>query len=141
MNEEYKQFPKMIETKSDELMRQINEFKAKFEADVQSREEKDKMIYTIIDEQEFRVKEFVEAERVERETKVALIKKDIETEALAREQSSKVLHEYIKDNIEQLHIRLDRSIVERKETTQEVVKALCHYTSQLHDGVRIVSEG
>ena len=57
-----------------------------------------------------------------------------------RTKSSKSLNEYIKDEIDKLTIKIKQNKNIREESTNEIVKALCHYTAALHDGVRIVSE-
>ena len=59
IDENKKSLPPMIDAKAAELLKQINEFKARFEADVASAEEKDKTVQKIIEEQEFRFLCFV----------------------------------------------------------------------------------
>ena len=133
-------FPHEIESHSSELLKQINEFKARFEADVSSREHKDKIVQKIISEQDFRVQQLLEAERVERETKLSRMQDDIDVESRMRAKSSKSMREMHKESIDALQAKIDKIKQERELATEEVVKAIVHYTAALHDGVKIVSE-
>lgn len=133
-------FPKLIENSTSNLLKEINDFKAQFNAEIKNRESQDKIIPKIINEQEYRVKQFIELERIEREKKLIDIKKYIDEEQNIRQKSYKSINEYLKENIIDVHKRIDETINKREQTTSEVVKAMVHYTAALHDGVRIVSE-
>lgn len=133
-------FPSTIDQKSSDLMKQLNHFKARFEADIAERQHKEKTIEKIIDEQNFHVRQMLEAERVEREKKIMSLQNDLDLEIRMRSKSCKAMKETHKENMDHLNMRVDNVRREREESTCEVVKALVHYTAALHDGVTIVSE-
>ena len=82
----------------------------------------------------------VEAERVEREEKITKLQKDIDTESRIRAKGIASVREFIKEELAKLDVRVIDCEQEREKATEEVVKALVHYSAALHDGVKIVSE-
>jgi len=103
--------------------------------------ENQRVLKKIISDQQSKIKRFIKAEQEERNTKLHKIATSLEHEITERELANKQSHDYCSDNIDKLNSKLRESEKERIETTEQVVKALCHYTSALQDGVQIVSSG
>lgn len=138
--EDRNNFPKKIDEKSSSLLKQIEEFKAIFNSDMADTNHKDEVIHKIIDDQNFNINQMIEAERVEREQKMLTIQNDIDLEARMRSKASKSIRECHKENMNHLHVQAELLQKERKDATDEICKALVHYTAALHDGVKMASE-
>jgi len=134
-----KAFPAAIEKHSSNLTKNIEEFKAKFESDSVQRQEKQKVIEKTLKEQDYRVQQQLEAERVGRAQKISQLVDAIDTESRCRKKSAAVLNEQLKDEIKKLSLALEEAEKERKQSTEEIVKTFVHYTAALQDGVKIIS--
>merc|ERR1712048_1418438 len=66
IDETNRTFPKMVEERNNELIQQIAEFKARFESDRNTQNEKMEIIEKIIQEQEYRLNHQLQSERVTR---------------------------------------------------------------------------
>jgi len=139
IEEDRKGFPAAIEKHSATLTKKIEEFKAKFESDNIQRLEKEQVIEQTIKEQEYRVQQQLEAERVGRAQKISQLVDALDTEERCRKKSAAVLHEQLKGEIKKLNLALEKAEKEREESTEEIVKTFVHYTAALQEGVKIIS--
>ncbi|ETO20168.1 hypothetical protein RFI_17050 [Reticulomyxa filosa] len=139
MERERQNFPSLVEMHTKDLVKQVRDFKNKFEGDIQSREQKEKSIYQLIEQQEHRIKELILAEKAEREKRISRLNDEIETGMNLHTKKSKAIRESLTHEIDQLNLKIEENNKQRQEMTEEVVKALCHYSSALHDGLKIVS--
>jgi len=137
---EARKFPKITEEKTTELLTQIAEFKAKFEADRASQSEKLDIVQKIIEEQQYRVNQQLQTERVTRASKVDELEKQMSVEAKLRKKTAETLTQYLKDQSEIVNNSMDKCEKAREKTMEELVSMFCHYTSALQDGVKILAD-
>lgn len=140
IDEANRTFPKLVEEKNTELVQQIAEFKARFEADRNTQQEKMDIIEKIIQEQEYRLNHQLQSERVQRSQKYDDLIQAIENEARLRKKTGESLTQYLKEQSGALHTEIDNCSKNREETMEQLVKAFVHYTSALQDGVKILAD-
>lgn len=133
-------FPKMVEERNNELVQQIAEFKAKFESDRNTQNEKMEIIEKIIQEQEYRLNHQLQSERVTRSQKYDDLLQAIENEGRLRKKTGETLHQYLKEQSEVINSSLDNCHKQREQTMEELVSAFVHYTNALQEGVKILAE-
>jgi len=137
---EAKKFPKIVEEKTTELITQIAEFKAKFEADRAAQSEKQDIVQKIIEEQQYRIKQQLQTERVNRASKIDELQKQMSNEAKLRKKTGETLHQYLKDQSEMISNSMQRCEKARESTMEELVSTFSHYYSALQDGVKILAD-
>lgn len=132
-------FSSMINNSYDRLMKKFQEYENEFESHCLQYNEKQNVLKQIINDQQNKIKRFIQNEQDERNKKVHKISMEIEKEINERNKNNQQIKQYLVNNIDKLNARISESEKERVETTEQVVKALCHYTTALQDGVQIVS--
>jgi len=140
IDESKRNFPKYIEEKTSDIVKQITEFKAKFEADRTTQSEKMEIIQKIITEQEYRLNHQLQSERVQRSQKYDELLQATENETRKRLKTEESLKNYLQEQINVIQQQADASQQNREETMEELVKAFVHYTSALQDGMNILAE-
>jgi len=133
-------FPKLVDQKSSELTQQIAEFKAKFEADRTTQQDKMTIIEKIIQEQEYRLNHQLQSERVQRSGKYDELSQSIENESRLRKKTGERLQQYLKEQTTQLAAEISSCHENREETMDQLTNAFVHYTSALQDSVKILAD-
>jgi len=140
IDETTRSFPKLVEQKSSELTHQIAEFKARFEADRSTQQEKMTIIEKIIQEQEYRLNHQLQSERVQRSKKYDELIQALENESRLRKKTGERLQHYLKEQTVQLGAEIGSCTKNREQSMEELSNAFVHYTTALQDSVMIIAD-
>ena len=138
-NVENERIESMINESYSKMMKQFEEYESELHTNCMDYQEKQRILERIINEQQNKIKRFIRTEKEERDAKIQKLHKAIDKEMEERLVDNEQIRVYLAENLEKLDGRIAESEKERQDTTDQVVAALCHYTTTLQDGVQIVT--
>lgn len=130
----------IINRNCDIFSKQIQNMKSKFEESVEEKKISYQSIVSAIKGQKSGMNACVNNEQQARQRQIEKLNEDIAQNSDESKISFLSMQEYLEENIKQLHAKLQESEKERKSTTNEVVKALCHCTNVLQEGMKTATE-
>lgn len=132
-------FPRLIEQRSIELLTEIRDFKKTYEQEIKSREEKDKRIFTKIQDLGLRLRQQLVAEKTLNDQKMQEVRQELAAEVDIRAKGYEMLHKTVSEEVDELKAMLRKESQARVAADEELVQAVNHYAAALQDGVKIVS--
>lgn len=143
LEDEHKQdrenFPKLIDARCDELLREIRDMKVAFENSEKAREEKEVRILTKLRNQGIKLNQQFVSEKELNDQKLAAIRQDIIDEVSQRAKGYEVIKKQIEDEVLALKESIHKEEQVRSQTDEDLVQAINHYAAALQDGIKIVS--
>ena len=132
-------FPKLVDQRCAELMREMEQLKAKFAENVAAREEKEKrLLLKVQAESNKSALQFAQDKQISDE-KIKLLRQSIDEEVAIRSRAGEMMHATLIEEVATIKADISKERTDRQLADEDLVQAINHYAAALQDGIKIVS--
>ncbi len=128
--------PKLIEAAVGNIAQQLEEFKAKYKAGEKERDKKEEELQKATEEALHRLQVQFDAERKEREVKIALLRTEIDAERNTRVATADIIKQSIVENVAVLKASIVKESKSREMVQEELIQQINHYAAALQDAIK-----
>jgi hypothetical protein len=135
-----KLFPKLIDARAAELLKEIKDFKLVFDSAQQSHEEHHDQFMVRLVDQGKQMRQSFESEKVVREKKLALIANDVQTFTASTSTQLSLVKQTLRSELAVVRAEHEKEVQEREQQDSEITQAVNHYAAALQDAIKVVSQ-
>lgn len=138
-NEDRLNFPKVIDGRCEELLREIQGLKSKFEQNLVTREEKEKKILLKLQNESNKLAVQFQQDKVISDDKIRQLRTSIDDEIGIRTRGIDMVKATLLEEVAQIKSSLAQESKDRTTADEDLVQAINHYAAALQDGIKIVA--
>lgn len=132
-------FPKLVDGRCAELLREIGDLKSRFSENVAAREEKEKRLLLKLQSESNKSAVQFAHDRQIADEKIKIVRAEIDAEVALRSKAHDSVKTVLRDEVALLHAEIKKEVAERTAADEDLVQAINHYAAALQDGIKIVS--
>jgi hypothetical protein len=138
-NEDRLIFPKLVDGRCEELLREIAALKLKFEQNLLTRDEKETKILLKLQNESNKIAVQFAQDKLIQDEKIAAVRQSIEEEIAIRAKGAEMVKATLMEEVALIKADIAREKRERELADEDLVQAINHYSAALQDGIKIVS--
>lgn len=132
-------FPKLVDGRCAELLREIADLKARFAENSSSAEEKQKRVLLKVQSESNKAAVQFAQDKIISDQKIAQLRAAIDEEVAIRTRADDLIRGTLADEVAAIKADIVAEKGERAAADEDLVQAINHYSAALQDGIRVVS--
>lgn len=132
-------FPKLVDGRCEELLREIETLKTRFDQNVLTREEKEKRILLKLQNESNKIAVQFNQDKLIVDEKVKSVRTAIDEEVSFRTRGVELIKATLSEEVALIKADLAKEKKDRETGDEDLVQAINHYAAALQDGIKIVS--